>query len=522
MIAGSSQIGIGLLLLVPTAFGTGYLVRKRVARLRLRDAETQASRLLEEAKAQAQRIMQEAELGAKALEFQIRSEFETATQSRRQEIGELEKRLAQRGEHLDRKVEVLDKKEKQILQREGLLTERETELGARRQELDRMLSEERRMLERVSCMTVEDAKRTLLSRIEQDVRREASARMHRVEEEIRQDADVRARKILSLAMQRCAAEHTVTSTVSVVTLPNEEMKGRIIGKEGRNIRAFETATGVDVVIDETPEAVVLSAFDTVRREVARIALERLIADGRIHPGRIEEEVARAREDMERIIREEGERAVLEIGAEGVHPELVKLLGRLRYRTSHGQNVLEHLKETAWLMGVAASELGLDEALARRIGLLHDIGKATGSEIDGPHALIGGQVVRKYGESEEVARGVEGHHAEAGEQTIYAVLAQACDTVSGVRPGARRETLENYIKRLEKLEQIADAFREVDRAYAIRAGREVRIIVYPDKVLDDGLNLLARDIARQIEQEMEFPGQIKVTVIRETRATEFAK
>ncbi len=520
MIAFQSQWLVWVV--VPVAFGVGYVVRKRLAALRRKDAEAQAARLIEEAKGQAQRIAQEAELAAKALEFRIRNEFETSTQTRRQELADLEQRFSQRESGLDRKVDVLDKKEKQILQRDALLGGRETELDTRKQELDRMLSEERRMLERVSCMTVEDAKRTLVSRMEHEVRHEASAALHRLEEELKQEADARARKILGLAMQRCAAEHTVTSTVSVVTLPSDEMKGRIIGKEGRNIRAFETATGVDVVIDETPEAVVLSAFDTVRREVARIAMERLITDGRIHPSRIEEEVTRAREDVERIIKEEGERAVIDVDVNNLHPELVKMLGRLHYRLSHGQNVLDHLKETAWLMGVAAAELGLDEALARRIGLLHDIGKASGSEVEGPHALIGGQVVRKFGESEEVARGVEGHHAESGEQTIYAVLAQACDAISGVRPGARRETLENYIKRLEKLEQIADSFKEVDKAYAIRAGREVRIIVYPDRVLDNGMNLLARDIAKKIEGEMEFPGQIKVTIIRETRATEFAK
>jgi len=385
-----------------------------------------------------------------------------------------------------------------------------------------LIAEEKERLQKISSLSAEEAKQILLNRLNEELNNEKAVLIKRHEDEVRSTIEKKAREVVSLAIQKCAVEHTVETTVSVVNLPNDEMKGRVIGREGRNIRALEMATGVDVIIDDTPEAVTLSAFDTVRREIARLSLEKLISDGRIHPGRIEEIVEKTKQEMNEKIREEGERAAFESGVNGLHPELIKLLGRLKYRTSFGQNALQHSKEVSFLLGAMASEIGLDLRMARRIGLLHDIGKAVDHQIEGTHAKIGADLAKKYNEPPEVVHSIEAHHEEAQPQSLYAVLTVAADAISATRPGARRETLETYIKRLEKLESIANLFKGVEKSYAIQAGREIRVIVQPEKINDADTTNLARDIRKKIEEGMEYPGQIKVTVIRETRAIEYAK
>ncbi|MBI5144348.1 MAG: ribonuclease Y, partial [Candidatus Omnitrophica bacterium] len=477
---------------------------------------------VETAKSEAEKIRHEAELAAKDILLKTRAEFEKETKDRRQELLVLEKRLIQKEENLDRKVDIIDRKEKDTERRERSLIDREKTTHAKEKELEVLLQEEKEKLQRVSGMTRDEARQILLKRLEDEVKQEAALMIKRTEDEAREKADKEARKIIGLAIQRCAAEHTVETTVSVVNLPNDEMKGRIIGREGRNIRALEIATGIDVIIDDTPEAVILSGFDPIKREIAKITLERLIEDGRIHPGRIEEVVEKVKKEMENSIREEGEKALFDTGLHGIHPELVKLLGRLKYRTSYGQNVLQHSEEVAYLMGVMASELKLDFNLAKRIGLLHDIGKAVSHEVEGTHSKLGVDLARKYGESETICHAIEAHHQDVEARTLLAVLAQAADAISAARPGARRETLETYVKRLEKLESIADSFKGVEKAYAIQAGREIRVIVQPDKMTDAQAAVLARDITKKIEEGLEYPGQIKVTVIRETRAIEYAK
>lgn len=508
-------VGSGLFLL-------GLFVRKLYADKKLGSAEAKAKRILEEAEKRAQERRKEIELESKDLLYKIRADFEKETKEKRAELINLEKRLIQREENLDRKVEILDKKEKETVERDKALLAKEAKMRSMEEEYKVLLAEEKERLQRVSGLTAEEAKRLLLARMEEDVRQEAGVMIKRIEEETRQESEKKAREILSLAIQRCAAEHTVESTVSVVNLPNDDMKGRIIGREGRNIRALEIATGVDVIIDDTPEAVILSGFDPIKREVARIALTRLMEDGRIHPGRIEEIVDKVKKEMEVSIKEAGEQAVFEVGVRGIHPEIIKLLGKSKYRTSYGQNVLEHLKEAAFIMGTMANELGLDANLAKRIGLLHDIGKAVSHEVEGAHPKLGAELAKKYGENELVVNGIEGHHGDVEPISIYTVLANAADAVSGSRPGARRETLETYIKRLEKLEQIADSFKGVEKTYAIQAGREIRVIVEPNKITDAQATVLAREIKKKIEEGMEYPGQIKITVIRETRAIEYAR
>lgn len=508
-------IGSGLFLF-------GFFVRKLYADKKLASAEVKAKSILEEAEKKAQEKRKEVELESKDLLYKIRADFEKETKDRRAELANLEKRLIQREENLDRKVEILDKKEKEITERQKTLLVKEEKIHSMEEEYRVLLAEEKERLQRVSGLTAEEAKKLLLARMEEDVKQEAGIMIKRIEEETKQEAEKKAREILSLAIQRCAAEHTVESTVSVVNLPSDDMKGRIIGREGRNIRALEIATGVDVIIDDTPEAVILSGFDPIKREVARIALTRLMEDGRIHPARIEEIVEKVKKEMEVSIKEAGEQAVFEVGVRGIHPEIIKLLGKLKYRTSYGQNVLEHLKEAAFIMGTMANELGLDANLAKRIGLLHDIGKAVSHEVEGAHPKLGAELAKKYGESELVLNAIEGHHGEVEPISIYTVLANAADAVSGSRPGARRETLETYIKRLEKLEQIADSFKGVEKTYAIQAGREIRVIVEPNKITDAQAIVLAREIKKKIEEGMEYPGQIKITVIRETRAIEYAK
>jgi len=519
----NTLVYIGLATLCAAFFiALGYIIRKFHAKTKLKSAEDKAKKTLEMAKIDADKIRREAELEAKDLLLKLRTEFEKETKDRRQELIVLEKRLIQKEENLDRKLDFLDRKEKDVDRREHSLSDREKAFGLKEKELDSLVQEEKEKLQRISGMTRDEAKHLLLKRLEDDVKQEAAIMIKRTEEEAKEKADKEARKIIGLAIQRCAAEHTVETTVSVVSLPSDEMKGRIIGREGRNIRALEIATGIDVIIDDTPEAVILSGFDPIKREIAKLALEKLLEDGRIHPGRIEEVVEKVKKEMENSIREEGEKALFDTGLHGMHPEIIKLLGRLKYRTSYGQNVLQHSKEVAYLMGVMASELKLDFNLAKRIGLLHDIGKAVSHEVEGTHSKLGADLARKYGESENICHAIEAHHQDIEPKTLLAVLAQAADAISASRPGARRETLETYVKRLEKLESIADSFKGVEKAYAIQAGREIRVVVQPEKISDAQAAVLARDITKKIEEGLEYPGQIKVTVIRETRAVEYAK
>ncbi len=516
-----TYIGLGVLGSI-FFFFLGYIIRKYVAKKKVKLAEERAEDILAETKREVDNRRREVQLEAKDLLYKIRAEFENETKDRRQELAGLEKRLIQKEENIDKKVDLLDRREREIREKERVASSREKVLLSKQKELEVIIAEERNKLQRISGLTKEEAKKVLLKRMEDEVRREAAVTIKRVEEETKVKADKEARKIIGLAIQRCAADHTVETTVSVVHLPSDDMKGRIIGREGRNIRALEIATGVDVIVDDTPEAVILSGFDVVKRETARIALERLIEDGRIHPGRIEEVVEKVKKEMEDTIREEGEKAAFDIGVANLHPETIKLLGRLRYRTSYGQNVLQHSKEVAYLMGVIASELKIDFNLARRIGLLHDIGKAVSHEVEGTHAKIGSELAKRYNESDTVVHAVEAHHQDIEPKTLLAVLVQAADAISATRPGARRETLETYIKRLEKLESIADSFKGVEKAYAIQAGREIRVIVHPSRIDDAQTVVLARDITKRIEEGLEYPGQIKVTVIRETRAIEYAK
>jgi ribonuclease Y len=511
------RTGLGLCL-----FFLGYYLRKFLAERKIANAERLAREIIQNANKEAQDKKREASLEAKNLLYKTRIDFERETKDRRQELLNLEKRLMQKEENLDRKVDILEKKEKEIAQMEESVASCKQALQRRTEELDRLLAQEKERLQKLSGLSVEEAKNLLLERLQEEVRQEAGLIIKKMEEEARETAEKKAKEIVSLAIQRCAAEHTVETTVSVVNLPSDEMKGRIIGREGRNIRALEIATGVDVIIDDTPEAVILSGFDMIRREIARIALERLVGDGRIHPGRIEEVVERVKREMEQKIYQEGERTAFDLNIQGMHPELIKLLGRLRYRTSFGQNALQHSKEVAYIMGVMASELGLDFSLARRIGLLHDIGKAVDQEVEGTHAHIGAQLAKKFNETEETVNAIRAHHEESEAKSIYAVLIQAADAISATRPGARRETLETYVKRLHKLESIADSFTGVEKAYAIQAGREIRVMVQPEKVSDSEAMMLAREIKKKIEEGMEYPGQIKITVIRETRAIEYAK
>ena len=516
-------LGAGLtLLLVRRRQREAGLEREREAGQLLEDARKEARRVLGEAEEKARRLLKEAESAAREERSKAREGVEAEYREQRRELGQLEERLRKKEEGLQKKEDLIDQKEVEVLEKERALAKAEKALQEKEREVEEALERQRAELERISGMTQAEAKEHLLKAVEQEARQDAARLLKRIEAETKETADRKAREIISLAISRCAGEFVAERTVSGVALPSEEMKGRIIGREGRNIRAFEAATGVDLIIDDTPEAVVLSAFDPVRREIARIAMERLVADGRIHPARIEEMVRKVEKEVDMAIREAGEQAVFDVGIYEVHPELVRYLGKLRYRTSYAQNVLQHSVEVAFLAGIMASELGLDPKLAKRAGLLHDIGKAVDHEVEGPHAVIGAELARKYGEGEPVIHAIHAHHEDVKPETVLAVLVQAADALSGARPGARREMLETYVKRLQDLERIAKSFPGVQKSYAIQAGREIRIMVESAKVSDEESVLLARDVAKRIEEELSYPGQIKVTVIRETRAVEYAK
>jgi ribonuclease Y len=497
------------------AFVGGYVLRKLIAEAKIRSAEQEARRILEDARREAESKVKEALLEAKEEALRIRREAEREIREQRADLQRLERRLVQREEALDRRADQLERRERAIQQQEQ-------ELAQRAEEVTALIGEQRQALERIAGLTAEEARQRLLEQIEADVREDALARIRKIERETREEAERRAREILALAIQRTAADHTAEVTVSVVPLPSDEMKGRIIGREGRNIRALEALTGVDLIIDDTPEAVTLSSFDPVRREVAKIALEKLMSDGRIHPARIEEMVEKAQRELEERIVQEGERAALEAGVHGLHPDLVKLLGRLKFRTSYGQNVLQHSVEVALLAGELAAQLGADVALARRAGLLHDIGKALTHEVQGSHTQIGVDVARRYHEHPAVLNAILYHHGEEEAKYVEAVLVAAADAISGSRPGARKESVEMYIQRLQALEQLATSFPGVEKAYAIQAGREIRVLVRPHEVDDLAAYRLARDLARKIEADLDYPGQIKVTVLRETRVVEYAR
>uniref|UniRef100_UPI0038B4355B ribonuclease Y n=1 Tax=Thermacetogenium phaeum TaxID=85874 RepID=UPI0038B4355B len=493
----------------------GYLLRKYLAEARIASAEEAARRIIEEAQKEADAKKREAILEAKEEIHQMRTDAERENRERRNEIQRQERRLLQKEEALDRKLEGLEKKEENLYKKEQ-------ELAHRSSQLDELLKKHVAELERISGLTTEEARTILLNNVREEIKRETALIIKEEEARAKEEADKRAREIVTLAIQKGAADIVAETTVSVVPLPNDEMKGRIIGREGRNIRTLETLTGVDLIIDDTPEAVILSSFDPIRRETARIALEKLIADGRIHPARIEEMVEKAQKEIEQKIREEGEEAAFEVGVHNIHPELIKLLGRLKFRTSYGQNVLKHSLEVAYLAGAMASELGANAQLAKRAGLLHDIGKAVDHEIEGPHVTIGADLARKYRENPEVIHCILAHHGDQEPETVEAVLIQAADAISAARPGARRETLEAYLKRLDKLEEIADSFEGVEKSFAIQAGREVRILVKPEVIDDIQAAHLSREIVKKIEDSLEYPGQIKVTVIRETRYVDYAK
>jgi ribonuclease Y len=506
---------IALVIVFVVAFILGMLYRKKVSEREISSAEEEARRIINEAIKAAENKKRESLLETKEEIHRNRAEYEREVRERRAELQKQERRLQQKEENLDKKTENLEKKMDQ-------LNKKIAETNALQEEIKLLKRSQLEMLEKISGFTIEEAKEYLIKNIESEVTHQAAMKIKEIEAKYKEEADKKAREYITLAIQRCAADHVAEATVSVVSLPNDEMKGRVIGREGRNIRAIETLTGVDLIIDDTPEAITLSSFDPYRREIARITLEKLILDGRIHPARIEETIEKARREVDATIKAEGERATFETGVHGLHPELIKLLGRLKFRTSYGQNVLNHSIEVAHIAGLLAGELGLDIALAKRAGLLHDLGKAVDHEMEGSHVSIGVDIARKYKESEDVINAIQAHHGDVEPRTLIACLVQAADAISAVRPGARRENIENYIKRLERLEELTNSFPGVANSYAIQAGREVRIMVKPEDVSEDEMIILARDIANRIESELEYPGQIKVNLLRETRAIEYAK
>ena len=508
-------LSIAAVVLCAVFFAAGILYRKKVAEKQIGSAEEEAKRIINEAIKGGENKKREMLLEAKEEIHKSRSEYEREVKERRAEVSKQERRLQQKEEALDKKIDLHEKKEDELAKRIAAIDKKQ-------EEVESLKRSQMEALEKISGLTQEEAKAYILKGVEENVRHETAMKIKEIEAQMKEEADQTAREIIATAIQRCAADHAAETTVSVVPLPNDEMKGRIIGREGRNIRTLETITGVDLIIDDTPEAITVSSFDPVRREVARLALEKLIADGRIHPTRIEDMVEKARREVDHTIKVEGERATFETGVHNLHPELIKLLGRQKYRTSYGQNVLNHSIEVAHIAGLMASELGVDVTLAKRAGLLHDLGKSVDHEMEGSHVQLGVELAKKYKENPVVINAIEAHHGDVEPQTVIACLVQAADAISAARPGARRENVENYIRRLEKLEELTNSFPGVEKAYAIQAGREVRVMVKPEEVTEDNMILLAHDLAKKIESELEYPGQIKVNVIRETKAVEYAK
>ncbi len=514
----SILIGIGCFI---AGLLIAYWIKSKIASQKVKAAEEEAARFVEESQKKAETLLKEADLEVKDRRFKLKSEFDAETQETRAELKKREARLMKKEENIDLKIEQFERRDRELGRKERHLTKREGKLERKELEYNELLEEQKRQLEKISGLTVDQAKELLIRAMENEARYEGAKFIKKIENETKEQADKKAKKILATAIQRYAGDFVAERTVSVVQLPSDEMKGRIIGREGRNIRALEAATGIDLIIDDTPEAVILSGFNPVRREVARLSLMRLISDGRIHPARIEDVVKKVGQEVDTAIKEAGEQAAFDLGVHGIHNELIKFIGRLKFRTSYAQNVLQHSVEVGFLAGVMASELGLNVKMARRMGLLHDIGKAVDHEVEGPHAVIGSQLAKKFGESPKVVHAVCAHHEDVTPNSVYALLVQAADGLSGARPGARKELLENYIKRLEDLENIANSFKGVANTYAIQAGRELRVIVESNKISDEDAVFLSRDVVKKIEESLTFPGQIKVTVIRETRAVEYA-
>jgi len=514
-----------IILLGIACFAAGFIIafwlKGKMLSQRIKTARGEASRILEESKRQAETLTKEADLEIKDKLFKMKSEFDTDTRDTRSEFKKRERRIIQKEESVDRKTEKLERRDRDIFKKEKKLAKKEEHIEHSERKYSELIEEQKRHLEQISGLTADQAKELLIRAMENEARHEGARLIKKIENETKESADKKAKNIMATAIQRYASDFVAERTVSVVQLPSDEMKGRIIGREGRNIRAIEAATGIDLIIDDTPEAVILSGFNPVRREVARISLMRLISDGRIHPARIEDVVKKVGREVDQVIKEAGEQAAFDLGVHGLHLELIKLIDRLKFRTSYAQNVLKHSVEVGSLCGIMAAELGLNQKLARRMGLLHDIGKAVDHEVEGPHALIGARLAKKYNESRRVVHGIESHHEDIPPSSVYAFLVQAADGLSGARPGARKELLENYIKRLEDLEKIANSFRGVANTYAIQAGRELRVIVESSIISDEDATMLSRDVAKKIEESLTFPGQIKVMVIRETRAVEYA-
>lgn len=500
----------------------GWWLGKVIEKGKLKKAKEDAEKILKEAKLKTEEIRRKAELDGKELLYKLRVDFEKQNSSKKEELSQLEKRLLQRDENLEKRLDFIESKERELRHSEENLKKLSLEAENKSQTLSSLIEEEKEKLKRISSLTPQEAQELLLKRYEEELRGEKAKMVREMEESVKEEAEEKAKEIVSQAIQRCAVEHTTETSVSVVPLPNDEIKGRIIGREGRNIRMFEMATGVDLIIDDTPEAVSLSGFDPIRREIARLALEKLVQDGRIHPARIEEIVEKTKQEFDKKLVEEGKAVAFDVGIHNLHPEIIKLLGKLKYRTSFGQNALQHSKEVAIIMGTLASELDLDARIAKRAGLLHDIGKAIDHQVEGTHAQIGADLLRRYGENELVINAAESHHEEAEFKSLFSLLALVADAISASRPGARRETLETYIKRLKQLETTANSFDGVEKSFAIQAGREIRVIVQPGKVKDDEISLLAHEIKKKLEQELDYPGNIKITVIRETRAVDYAK